>query len=95
MKRSGKTVLGAIASEQLYDETSTPRAGTVLKQAEFIPGLAQQLQDEPKKVIGDFELIRETRKPSYMPTRLLIGQQTHFFSNESRGDQVLSHRKYS
>jgi len=60
MKRSGKTVLGAIASEQLYDETSTPRAGTVLKQAEFIPGLAQQLQDEPKKVIKEFELIRKT-----------------------------------
>ncbi|KAF9650047.1 hypothetical protein BDM02DRAFT_3185737 [Thelephora ganbajun] len=60
MKRNGKTVLSAIASEQLYDETSTPRAGTILKQAEFIPGLIQQLQDEPKMVIGEFEAIRKT-----------------------------------
>ena len=60
MKRSGNTVLSAIASEQLYDETSTPRAGTVLKQAEFIPGLIQRLQDEPKKVIEEFEVIRKT-----------------------------------
>lgn len=62
MKRSGKTVLSAIASEQLYDETSTARAGTVLKQAEFIPGLIQQLQEESKKVIKEFELIRQTRE---------------------------------
>lgn len=60
MKRNGNTVLSAISSEQLYDETSTSRAGTVLKQAEFIPGLIQQLQDEPKKVIEEFEVIRQT-----------------------------------
>jgi len=59
MKRSGNTVLSAIASEQLYDETSTSREGTVLKQAEFIPGLLQQLQGDPKKVIEDFEAIRQ------------------------------------
>ena len=62
MKRSGEQVLNAIALEQLYDETSTARAGTVLEQAEFIPGLIQQLQDEPKKVIEEFELIRQTRE---------------------------------
>lgn len=58
MKRSGKTVLSAIATEQLYDETSTSRAGTVLSQAEFLPGLIQRLQDEPSKVIEDYETIR-------------------------------------
>ena len=62
MKRNGNTVLSAISSEQLYDETSTPRAGTVLSQAEFIPGLIQRLQDEPKKVIEEFEVIRRTRE---------------------------------
>lgn len=52
-------MLNAVASEQLYDETSTPRAGTILKQAEFIPGLIQRLQDEPEKVIEEFEAIRQ------------------------------------
>ena len=94
MKRSGKTVLGAVASEQLYDETSTPKAGTVLRQAEFIPGLVQQLQDEPKKVIEDFELIRETCESNCMVTRFLIDHRTHFFSDKARGDQVLSHREH-
>jgi hypothetical protein len=60
MKRSGKTVLSAIASEQLYSETSTPRAGTILKQAEFIPGLIQQLQNNPEQVVEEFETIRQT-----------------------------------
>lgn len=72
MKRSGNTVLSAIASEQLYDEASTPRAGTVLKQAEFIPGLIQQLQNEPKRVAEEFELIRKTCELSCVRTKLLI-----------------------
>lgn len=88
-------MLSAIASEQLYDETSTPRAGTVLKQAEFIPGLVQQLQDEPKKVIEEFELIRKTGGLKFMLTRLPIDQLIHFSSNEARGNQVLSHGKHS
>ena len=72
MKRNGKTVLSAIASEQLYDETSTSRAGTVLNQAEFIPGLIRQLQDEPKKVIEAFEVIRKTRESDCILAKLLI-----------------------
>ena len=78
MKRSGKTVLSAIASEQLYDETSTARAGTVLKQAEFIPGLILQLQDEPKTVTEEFELIRKTCELSRMVAKVLTGEP--FFS---------------
>ena len=94
MKRSGKTVLSAIASEQLYDETSTPRAGTVLKQAEFIPGLIQQLQDEPKKVIGEFEAIRQTCEPCRTLTDMLINRLTLFSSNEAGGNKVLGNREH-
>ena len=74
MKRNGKTVLSAIASEQLYDETSTARAGNLLKQAEFIPGLIQQLQNEPKKVTEEFELIRKTRELNRMVFNVQIGR---------------------
>lgn len=94
MKRSGKTVLSAIASEQLYDETSTPRAGTVLRQAEFIPGLLQQLQDEPKKVIEEFEVIRETCALCCIVTKLLTSKPTFLSSNKTGGNQVLGHRKH-
>lgn len=83
MKRSGNTVLSAIASEQLYDETSTPRAGTVLKQAEFIPGLIQQLQDEPKKVIEEFEVIRKTGESGRVLVRSFTSKPTHPSSNEA------------
>lgn len=72
MKRNGNTVLSAISSEQLYDETSTPRAGSVLNQAEFIPGLIQQLQDEPNKVIEAFEVIRRTGESDCILTKLFI-----------------------
>ncbi|KAF9780022.1 hypothetical protein BJ322DRAFT_1165133 [Thelephora terrestris] len=65
MKRSGNTVLSAIASEQLYDETSTPRAGTVLKQAEFIPGLLQQLQSDPINFVPR----DQRRQPGPFPVR--------------------------
>ena len=95
MKRNGKTVLSAIASEQLYDETSTPRAGTVLKQAEFIPGLIQQLQDEPKKVTAEFEQIRKICELNFIVTKLLIVEPTLFFSNETRGNQILGYRERS
>lgn len=95
MKRSGKTVLSAIASEQLYDETSTSRAGTVLKQAEFIPGMIQQLQDEPKKVIEEFEVIKETCQLDRILIKLFNNKLTHFSSNKTGGNQVLGYRKHS
>ena len=95
MKRNGKTVLSAIASEQLYDETSTPRAGTVLKQAEFIPGLIQKLQDEPKKVTAEFEQIRKICELNLIVAKVLIAEPTLFFSNETRGNQILGYRERS
>ena len=95
MKRSGNTVLGAITSEQLYDETSTPRAGTILKQAEFIPGIIQQLQDEPKKVIEEFEVIKKICELCRTSNKLFTDKPALFSSNETGGNQVLSHRKHS
>jgi len=77
-KRNGSTVLSAISSEQLYDETSTARAGTVLNQAEFIPGLIQQLQDEPKKVVEAFEVIRRTRELDCIVAKLLVDKLAIF-----------------
>ena len=84
MKRNGNTVLSAISSEQLFDETSTPRAGTVLKQAEFIPGLIQQLQDKPKKVIDEFEVIREAGEGRILPSS--SSRLTLFSSHQTGGD---------
>ena len=86
MKRNGKTVLSAIASEELYNETSTARAGTILKQAEFIPGLIQQLQDEPKKVTEEFELIRKTCELGSMVAKVLTGEPS--FSPVTRPEGI-------
>jgi len=86
MKRNGNTVLSAISMEQLYDETSTSRAGTVLNQAEFIPGLIQRLQDEPKKVIEEFEVIRGTRESDRALTKLLIDKLAILSSDKAGGN---------
>jgi hypothetical protein len=85
MKRSGKTILSAIASEQLYDETSTPRAGTVLGQAEFIPGFIQQLQHESTKVIDDFEAIRQTRSSACTLDQLFTSDLILFLVTRPEG----------
>jgi hypothetical protein len=58
-KRDARSVLGSVESALLYDETSTSRAGGVLAQMDIVPTLAQQLQDEPQKVIKSFEEIRK------------------------------------
>ncbi|KAI0673522.1 Metalloenzyme, LuxS/M16 peptidase-like protein [Trametes maxima] len=58
MKRDGDTVLGSISAELLYDASSTSRMGSVVPQVEFIPKLAQQLQESPADVLKDFEEIR-------------------------------------
>ncbi|KAI0652259.1 Metalloenzyme, LuxS/M16 peptidase-like protein [Trametes meyenii] len=59
MKRDGDTVLGSISAELLYDTSSTSRMGGVVPQVEFIPKLAQQLQESPADVLKDFEEIRK------------------------------------
>ena len=95
MKRNGDRVSSAIALEQLYNETSTLRAGTILKQAEFIPGLIQQLQDEPMKVVEEFEVIRQIGGLDLTLALLLVGNPTSFSSDETGGHQVFSNRKHS
>ncbi|TBU62037.1 Metalloenzyme, LuxS/M16 peptidase-like protein [Dichomitus squalens] len=58
MKRDGDTVLGSVSAELLYAESSTSRMGGVVPQMEFIPKLAQQLQESPPEVVKDLEEIR-------------------------------------
>jgi len=58
MKRDGDNVLQSVSSELLYSESSTSRYQSVLPQMDFVPRLAQQLQDSPEEVIKDFEEIR-------------------------------------
>lgn len=58
MKRDGDTVLGSVNSELLYDETYVPRMGSVVPMIDFVPKLAQQLQESPEEVIKDLEEIR-------------------------------------
>ena len=58
MKRDGDTVLNSVSSELLYEETYVPRMGSVVPMIDFIPKLAQQLQESPAEVINDLEEIR-------------------------------------
>jgi Zn-dependent M16 (insulinase) family peptidase len=62
-KRDGSNVLAALCADLLYNETSTPRAGGVLIQANFIPKLSKQLQELPEQVLADFEDIRRYCRP--------------------------------
>ncbi|PBK77299.1 hypothetical protein ARMSODRAFT_874850 [Armillaria solidipes] len=59
LKRDGNTVLGSLWADLLYNESSTSRAGGVLPQIDFIPKLVKRLQEEPEKVVADFEEIRK------------------------------------
>jgi hypothetical protein len=45
----------------LYDKSSTSLAGAILPQAEFVPKLIQNLQDDPDAVVADFEELRKYR----------------------------------
>jgi hypothetical protein len=45
----------------LYGDNSTPRAGGILPQTEFIPRLMQDLQTSPEKVIADFNKLKKYR----------------------------------
>ncbi|KAF9044800.1 hypothetical protein BDZ89DRAFT_1191615 [Hymenopellis radicata] len=67
MKRNGNTVLGSLWGEVMYDKSSTSLASGVLAQAEFIPKLVKQLQEDSEGVIADLETIRRTiTEPSGM-----------------------------
>jgi Zn-dependent M16 (insulinase) family peptidase len=58
MKRDGNTVLGSLWADLLFGLNSTSRLSGVLPQTEFIPQLMTELQENPEKVINDFEEIR-------------------------------------
>ncbi|KAI0788552.1 Metalloenzyme, LuxS/M16 peptidase-like protein [Abortiporus biennis] len=65
LRRDGSTVLASVASNALYDETSTSRAGGILPQLDAIPKFAKQLQDSPEEAVKVFEEIRQhTTNPS-------------------------------
>lgn len=58
LKRDGDTVLSSVWANLLYAENSTSQASGVLPQTKFIPMLMQDLQDNPDKVIADFNELR-------------------------------------
>ncbi|KAI0734519.1 Metalloenzyme, LuxS/M16 peptidase-like protein [Fomitopsis betulina] len=57
-KRDGDTILGSVTAELLFDETSVSRMTMTLPQSDFIPKLAEQLQQSPDEAVKDFEEIR-------------------------------------
>ncbi|KZT30492.1 hypothetical protein NEOLEDRAFT_1126056 [Neolentinus lepideus HHB14362 ss-1] len=59
LKRDGNTVLTSFYTDLLYNESSSTRAGALLAQMEFIPKIAQQLQESPEAVTNDFEELRK------------------------------------
>ena len=58
LKRDGSTVLSAVTSELLHDESSTARASGVLIQSDFMRSLSEKIQEAPEEVIQEFENIR-------------------------------------
>ncbi|KAF8507185.1 Metalloenzyme, LuxS/M16 peptidase-like protein [Russula emetica] len=59
LKRDGSTVLSAVTTELLHDESSTTRAGGVLIQSDFNRSLSEKIQEAPEEVIKDFESLRQ------------------------------------
>jgi len=58
LKRDGSTVLSAVTTELLHDESSTTRAGGVLIQSDFIRTLSEKIHKAPQEVIKEFESLR-------------------------------------
>ena len=59
LKRDGNTVLSAVTTELLHDESSTARAGGVLCQSDFNRSLAERINEAPEEVIKEFESLRQ------------------------------------
>ena len=62
LRRDGSTVLSSLTANLMYDERTTSRANGILPQSDFIPRIAQRLQENPDEVIKDFETIRQYSK---------------------------------
>ena len=59
LKRDGDTILGATLVDLLYNDASSLKAGSLLKQMESLPILAEQLKQNPTEVVKALEEIRE------------------------------------
>ncbi|KAK7694817.1 hypothetical protein QCA50_002005 [Cerrena zonata] len=59
LRRDGSTVLSSLTATLMYAENVTSRANGILPQSEFIPRIAQRLQETPEEVLRDFETIRQ------------------------------------
>jgi hypothetical protein len=59
LKRDGSTVLSAVTTELLHDESSTTRAGGVLIQSDFNRSLSERILEAPEEVIKEFESLRQ------------------------------------
>jgi ssDNA-binding replication factor A large subunit len=59
LKRDGNTVLSAVTTELLHDESSTTRAGGVLIQSDFNRSLSEKIHEAPEEVIKEFESLRQ------------------------------------
>lgn len=59
LKRDGNTVLSAVTTELLHDESSTSRASGVLIQSDFIRSLSEKIHEAPEEVIKEFESLRQ------------------------------------
>lgn len=59
LKRDGSTVLSAVTTELLHDESSTTRAGGVLIQSDFNRSLSEKIHEAPEEVIKEFESLRQ------------------------------------
>jgi hypothetical protein len=59
LKRDGSTVLSAVTTELLHDESSTVRAGGVLIQSDFNRSLSEKIHEAPEEVIKQFESLRQ------------------------------------
>ncbi len=59
LRRDGSTVLSAVTTELLHDESSTTRAGGVLIQSDFNRGLSEKIHETPEEVIKEFESLRQ------------------------------------
>ncbi len=59
LKRDGSNVLGSLWMSTLFGDNNTSRANSILTQIDFIPTLTRELQEDPDRVIANFEEIRK------------------------------------